>query len=262
MRVTFLGTAAAAAAGLMSFGSPSRSAETMLLGGVGSLSNPATTAPVVTLQADATTEAETLDVHFPIARGVARVGGRVIYGAGRLAVGSVRYAAGYPFYRPWYGGYRPWGWARPWYGFYRPYYGWHRPWYYPGAYVSLAAYPTYYAGYSPVYYSSAIYSSPSVVSYGSGYGCECVAAVRRVVETAPTPLPNGGYRYDGGPANPVPAAPMPKAVTPPATTPPPPTADAVARRPAKKHQYPAYGEKPAQARPTWPDPLLVKGSAK
>src|SRR5439155_12206653 len=121
-------------------------ADTMLLGGVGSLNQSISeAAPVITLQGDSTAVADTVEVHGPIARGVVGVaragvyaGGRVLYGAGRLAVGTARYAGGY---RPWYGyGFRPWyGYGfRPWYGYYRPYYSWYRPWYAPGLYLNFA----------------------------------------------------------------------------------------------------------------------------
>jgi len=103
-----------------------------------------------------------------------------------------------------------------------------------------------------------------VVGYAGvpSYGCECVSAAPPVVETGPAPLPNGGFRYDGGPTSPVPAAPLPlpKAVTPPppSTPPPPPAVDTIARRPVKKLEYPAYGELPGKVRIIPPDPLLVK----
>src|SRR5882724_1081420 len=99
MRATILGIAAVA---VLSLPLTARAAETRLLAGVGSLGRSYDDAfPTINLKGDATTTAETVDVHGPIARGVAWAGGRAVVGAGRLAVGGVRYAAGGPFYRPW-----------------------------------------------------------------------------------------------------------------------------------------------------------------
>jgi len=202
-------------------------------------------APVMNLKGDPGAAAQTLDVYRPVARalvGTARAGVRV-------AAGTARFAAGYPFYRPWYG-----------YGYYRPYYAWYRPWYGPRVFVNVGFGYPYYAAYSPAYYSYSATYDPAVTYAAPAatvYSGNPPPAAPPVVETAPPPRPNDGYRYDGGPANPVPAPlPMPRP-TPPQTPPPPPAADSVARRPAKKLEYPAYGEAAGKVR-TVRDPLLVK----
>lgn len=294
MRHTLIGAAVIAGLAL----SPSaRGADTRLLAGVGSLSSTRDDTPVVTLKGDATTVADTVAVahgggfhgggfhgggfhgggaHFGgFHGGMAHAGS--FHGVGHYGgyhnVGWGRYGWGRPFYHGGYGrwGYGGWGWGRwgwggyrPWFGYYRPW-GWYRPWFFPGIGVNIYAggYP-YYGGYYgsyPAYYSSASYEYPVVSGYAApAYGCDCVASAPAAVETGPVPRPTGGYRYDGGPRAPVPqAAPLPKTVAPPAITPPPPTVDAVARRPVKKLDYPAYGESPGNVRPTKPvDPLLVK----
>jgi hypothetical protein len=251
MKVTSLGIAAVALGGL--FLAPNvQAADTMFLAGVGSLSgSPDMNAPIITLRNDATTAADTIDVNGPIARGiggVARLGGRAVVGVGRVGVGAVRFAAGGPFYRYGYG--RPWGWYRPWYGYYRPW-GWYRPAYYPGLALNFGygGYP-YVAAYAGSYPSAVVYSSAAICSC-PGYA----GPVPQVTETAPPPRPNDGYRYDGGPARPVPAP--PKGVAPQTPPVPVPTVDAVARRPVKKLEYPAYGETPGKSPPIQ-DPLLVK----
>ena len=277
MRVAIFGTAAVAFGGLLSLGPAARAADTVMLGGVGSMSRAFDRTPTLTLEG---APADTVEVfRGPIARGVVGIGrgavytaGRVAYGAGRVAYGAGRFALGY---RPFYGYYRPWGWYRPYYGFYRPW-GYYRPWYGVGFGFGtyLAGYPYYYPGYyaayPSAYYSSVTYASPSVVvAYaGAPNPCTCGPAVVTTppvaAETAPMPVPQGGYRYDGGPTAPVPM-PMPKATTPPppaAAPPPAPMVGAVASRAAKKLEYPAYGEGPTK--PKAPaagqkNLLLVKG---
>jgi hypothetical protein len=282
MRTTSLGTAALAIGGMLALGQVGRAAETMMLGGVGSLNNAqAVTAPVFTLKGDIATTADTIEVHGPIARagvGVARVGARVGYGAGRVVVGSARFATGFrPFYgapgfgfaRPWgwNGGWaRPWGWnggwARPWgWGWARPWGwngGWVRPWgFWPGyawggprVIVNFSGGP-FVSGYSPAYYDSSSCYVPASVDYSS------YTPQPQVIETGPMPQPNGGYRYDGGPARPT--MPQPGIPLRP-VTPPVPAADPVARRPVKKIEYPAYGEAPTKVRTSTGDPLLVKNA--
>lgn len=162
--------------GLMSFtfaafGLTNQSAsasDTTMLGGVGSMHE----APMVTLQGCPATEAETLNAYFPVARGVARAGARVAWGAGRVAVGGARWAAGYPafrpwggWYRPWGGWYRPWGFVRPWGGFYRPWGGWYRPYWGSG----WCATPSYYWGcadYNAGYCSSAFDTPANDIGIG------------------------------------------------------------------------------------------------
>jgi hypothetical protein len=110
-----------------------------------------------------------------------------------------------------------------------------------------------YSAYPSSYYPSDNYYPPPICSCD---GYPAAAAAPPIAETAPPPRPNGGYRYDGGPARPVPPpGTAPKAITPP--VPAPPVIDAVARRAAKKIEYPAYGETPAKPR-AFRDPLLVK----
>ena len=254
MKTTSLGFIAASLIGRAP-GTAIQASDTRMLAGVGSLTDQAKdTASIITLKGDATTDADTINVYAPLAR----AGGRAVYGAGRLAAGGVRYAAGYPFYRawggyrpwggwyrPWYGSFRPWGgWYRPWYGFYRPWWGWYRPglfWNY-----GVAAAPYYGAAYPAVTCSSPIIP-----------GCACGSApVPPAVETAPPPQPQDGYQYDGGPARRIPAPGPMTPQTPP--VPQPSAVEPIARRPAKKLTYPAYGDKDF-SRPV-SDPLLVKAS--
>jgi hypothetical protein len=118
--------------------------------------------------------------------------------------------------------------------------------------IGIGGYP-YEAAYPSTYYSGFAYSSPAICSC-PGYA----APAPPIAETAPPPRPNDGYRYDGGPANPIPA-PRPAAPQPSPVPSPPPTVGAVARRPVKKLEYPAYGETPAKNR-SFQDPLLVKNA--
>jgi hypothetical protein len=263
---------AAVTLGTLSLVPSVRAGETILLAGVGSLSGSRdVSAPTITLKNDATTAADTIEVNGPIARGLG--------GVARVGAGAVRFAAGGPFfrygygygrpwlgyrtwggyfrpwfgYRPWGGFYRPWlgygvwgGYFRPW-GLYRPWLGYYRPWIYPGIGVNIGygGYP-YVAGY------------PSSVEFSSPPFCSCpsyAAPVPQAAETAPPPRPMDGYRYDGGPRHPTPAPNPVVPRTPPVPT--PPIVDAVARRPIKKLEYPAYGESLKTTRPIQ-DPLLVK----
>jgi len=77
---------------------------------------------------------------------------------------------------------------------------------------------------------------------------------------APPPQPDGGYRYDGGPARPVPM-PVPDPVDP--SDPVPATVPALQRvrfeRSRPNVTYPGFGERPAVK--TAADPILVKRSA-
>ena len=84
MRIAFLGVVALAVSGVICQAPPAHAAETLLLGGVGSLSSSLNDqAPVVTLQGRLTDEAETLDIAY----------GRVAYGIGRGVAGAVRGAS-------------------------------------------------------------------------------------------------------------------------------------------------------------------------
>ena len=230
-----------AVAGLLGAVPPARAADTVRLGGVGSMSAARTTdTPTMTLKGLPDDDATFENAHL----------------VRRFAYGVAR-AATHPFggyFRPYYHGY---GFYRPW--FYRPYsYGFYQPWFYrPWSF-----------GYSwPWYGVSYAYAAPAVaVDYGV-YGCApsvfapapltlaqpaAPLPVGPAAETLPVPRANGGFRYDRGPARPVP---------PPPTAPPPPVVpgptinEPLAGRPAttrlvaqpkKKLAYPAYGEAPAK----------------
>jgi hypothetical protein len=115
------------------------------------------------------------------------------------------------------------------------------------------------AGY-PAYYAtdySAGYSYPAV-AYDTSSSVTPLPAPQ-AAELAPVPRPTDGYRYDGGPAQPVPPAAAPGRVpmAPPRpatpvrpTTPPVPTViNTVARQSSgPKLEYPAYGEDVAPAK--------------
>ncbi len=265
MRISFLGATAIVVGGL--FLNPSaRAADTMLLAGVGSLMSRDITAPTITLKGDATTAADIVNVGH---------GGGHGGGFGHVGAGAAHFAGAHAFHGAWHGGFHGWGWGgyRAWgwggfrgwgwggyrgwgWGGFRPWYGYYRPWGgywggYPGVAVNFGNGGYAYSAYPSTYYPSVNYYSPSICSC-DGYSAAAVAPPG--VETAPPPRPNDGYRYDGGPANPIPA---PRPVAP--QTPPvprPAAAGAVARRPLKKLEYPAYGETPAKARTL--DSLLVK----
>lgn len=292
MRATIIGTVAALVG--VAFVCPAApAADTTLLAGVGSLNQiPGDDAPVITLKGDLATTASTILVahgggfhgggfHGGMAHaggfhaagfhggsfhggwghvGTARfVGGRAWgWGSGRPWVGRP-WSWGWGWNRGWVG--RPWGWGwgwnrpwgrwgwnRPWVAAWRPWgWGWNRPWV-GGSWGVVGT----------SFVSDAWSTSPAVV-WSSPSNCTCENfAPAAGWETAPPPTPQGGYRYDGGPSNPVPPpAPLPNSVTPRTPPPPAPMTDAVARRPAKKLEYPAYCETSGKVR-TARDPLLVK----
>ena len=204
------------------------------------------------------------------------------YGEGDLA-DTERVTWGRRYYRPYYGGFSYYR-APSYYNFYRPgfsysYYSYSYPRFYaPRSYYYSSFYPRYNYGYSNFGYSSFGYSN-----YGYGGFCpiglqEKIGMAASVVDlalrakaltahapepypdydyTQPVPSqplpqpqpanPNGSFRYDGGPSNPVPM-PGPDATAPKAQ-PVQPTADdgtlqiSLPIGQANKYRYRAYGEK-------------------
>lgn len=124
MRGALLGLASFTFAAFGLTNQSASASDSIMLGGVGSMHD----AQFMTLQGSPAIEAETLNAYFPVARGVARAGARVAWGAGRVAVGSARWVAGYPVFRPWGAFYRPWWGVRPGWGWRRPAWGWGGPW--------------------------------------------------------------------------------------------------------------------------------------
>lgn len=175
------------------------------------------------------------------------------------------YGGGYGGYRHgWYGGhYWPYG-----YGYYRPYwygYGW--PYYYSSYYPFYSGYCGYpwgnWVNYGPSYARSyAYYSAPGCGGYvyqaPYGYGIQSGPGIVGDAPVGPDPSlpaprrvpPDGTYRYDGGPKDPVPA---PRPDPAPTSKPPAPgTVDGLvaSRRPASgRYVYPAYGEHRGEGAP-------------
>jgi hypothetical protein len=284
MRLAVLGLIAAGIAGF-SVSPLARAADTFMLGGVGSLSGSHDAiAPVITLKGDATTTADITNV----ARGGGFSGGRGGVGGfhggfsgGRVAVGGFRgsafrggvgfrsFSRGWGWGRPSGGFVRPWGWG---WGWNRPLgWGWNRPWGWGWNRTWVGGSPWGWGwgggwGGDPSWgFAGGGFPSSSVVTFSSPSICDCSGGPSTAgfapgvgIETAPPPVPNGGFRYDGGPTRPIPASPAPGI---PRTPPVPggPFVDTVARRTVKKLEYPAYGEAPGVVR-TANNPLLVKNS--
>jgi hypothetical protein len=274
MRLALLGLIAAGIAGFSA--SPlARASDTFMLGGVGSLSaSHDAIAPVITLKGDATTTADTINVGHGGGFSGGRGGGGGFHGGfsgGRVAVGGFHGSAFRggvavrSFARPW-----GWGWGRPWGGFVRPWgWGWNRPWGWGWGWnrtwVGGGPWGWGWGGDPSWGLAGGGFPSSSVVTFSSPSICNCSGgssaagfAPTSGIETAPPPVPNDGFRYDGGPARPIPAPPSPGI---PRTPPVPggPTVDTVARRTVKKLEYPAYGETPGVVRSS-SSPLFVKNS--
>lgn len=173
----------------------------------------------------------------------------------------------YGGYRGYYGGYRG-GFAigfgygyRPYYGYgYGGYYPYYSSYYYP-SYYGYSSYPSYYyGGYCGI---SDSYAAPAPVVTQLSVRPTVVMPRIQDDNLLPNPVPanpNGAYRYDGGPDNPVPMPreqaapkqPIERQVSLPA-------APAV-----KKYTYAAYGEQPGpvvQPRDEGKT-LIVKGAPK
>lgn len=148
----------------------------------------------------------------------------------------------YRGYYGWGGGYS-YGYRGGYYGGYSTFY---RPAYYSSFYYSpRVVYPTYYVAPRPVYYTAPVYYYQPGVSFYIGIGGNSGTAAPAVNLGAPMQMPaqpGGGFRYDGGPANPVPQ-PKPDAQPIPGADPTAATVLPIGARPASPFRYKAYGEK-------------------
>lgn len=147
---------------------------------------------------------------------------------------------------------------------YRGYYGWGGGYGYRGFYpgYSVGFYrPSFYYG-SSFYYGPSFYYAPRPVFYPSFYpafyhfcgptagapvgtlggGAGTGAPAVNLGGPMPPPVPPGGLRYDGGPANPVPL-PKPDPQPIPGAAPDAAGALPIGAKPASPYRYKAYGEK-------------------
>jgi hypothetical protein len=100
-------------------------------------------------------------------------------------------------------------------GFYN--YGFYRPAHFNSFYYAPPAFSTFYVAPRPVFYTAPVYYyqpsfAPLSFYLGIGGGAGTAAPAVNLGAPMAQPVPPGGLRYDGGPANPVPlpkADPMP-----------------------------------------------------